>query len=192
MKKNSSASSFITVTNCCIFAARKWKEGSKAPLFFIYEMITKSQIETLVKEKIEGSEAFIVEIEVTPVNQIMVEVDKAPSISIEECVAISRYIENELDREEEDFELKVSSPGLDKPIRHMLQYKKNVGRQLKVVMQSGKSEKGELKEVANEMLTLVQRKKERIEGRKKKEWKENEISIPMSEIKESKVIVSFN
>lgn len=154
-------------------------------------MIAKDRIIQLVEEKIEGTEIFVVAVEVSSTNTILVEVDKAPSISIEECVAISRYIENNLDREEEDFDLKVSSPGLDKPIRHFLQYKKNVDRELKVVLNSGKSEKGLLKEVTENQLTLVQRKKERIEGRKKKRVVEHELNLSFSDIKESKVIVSF-
>lgn len=159
------------------------------PLFFI-TMILQNQIEELISEKLKGSDIFLVHLSIANGNKIIVEVDKAPSITIEECVGISRYIENNLDREKEDFELKVSSPGLDKPLRHPLQYKKNVGRVLKVTSDDG-SFKGELIEFENNSVTLKWTEKVKEEGKKKKVLKTFEKQFKIDNIKEAKVVVSF-
>lgn len=154
-------------------------------------MITKQTILNLIKPKLDNSTIFLVDLEIKPGNKISVEVDKDPSISIEECVEISRQIEHNLDREEEDFELKVSSPGLDKPLRHPLQYKKNIGRKLKVKTNE-ESFTGKLTEFNDKALTLQWTEKVKIEGKKKKELKTINKIIELTNILEAKVIVSFN
>jgi len=151
-------------------------------------MIDKQRIEDLVKEKIEGTDIFLVNITVSVSNKISVLVDSLKGLPISECVNISRQIESNLDREIEDYELEVSSPGLDKPLQVKDQYIKNIGRELKV--KTGDKElKGKLKQVFDDKIVMETQQKEK--GKKKKETKIEDIEIAFGEIKEAKIVISF-
>ncbi len=157
-------------------------------------MIAKKNIEALVNERIEelNNGLFIVEIHVSSANVINVELDKmGGNVAVEDCISVSRNVEHNLDREEADFELHVSSAGLDKPFRVPAQYEKNLGRQIKVKTLDNKVEEGEMIAFDGSSVTIKQEKKVRIEGRKKKELKVEELNFPLSEIRETKVIISF-
>ena len=147
-------------------------------------MITESIIRALVEEKMEDTDQFIVSVRVMPTNRIRVYVDAVGGINVKDCVNISRHIEGNLDREVEDYELEVSSPGLTEPFQHPLQYKKNVGREIKVTTVEGVSWKGELTTFNGTDIILQPEKK------KKKEEQEP-VTIPLSEIKEAKTVISF-
>lgn len=151
-------------------------------------MIDKTRIENLVKEKIQGTEMFLVNINVSNANKISVLVDDFNGMSIDECIKISRHIESNLDREEEDYELEVSSPGLDKAFKVKEQYMKNVGRELKLKTQE-KELKGKLIQVNEDDIVLEVLKKEK--GKKKKDLESEQIEILFSDIKEAKVVISF-
>src|SRR5690554_3134367 len=100
-------------------------------------MIDKKEIERLALERIDELDKglFIVAISVSGNNVIQVEIDSEEgSVSIEDCVSVSRNIEHNLDREKQDFELQVSSAGLDKPFRVLKQYYKNIGNEVKVLL----------------------------------------------------------
>jgi ribosome maturation factor RimP len=133
-------------------------------------MVSKKQIIALIDERIADLQAniYLVELTISTKNVIRVEVDKIEgAVSVEECVSISRNIEHNLDRTKEDFELHVSSAGLDKPFRHINQYKKNIGRTVQVkLLDSGKIE-GRLEDVNEKEIKLIRSEKRRIEGRKK-------------------------
>ena len=154
-------------------------------------MITKEQIKTLIQDELDGSDCFVVELEVGEGNTISIEVDSLVGITVQECMSFSRAVENNLDREVEDFELKVSSPGLDKPFRVKEQYQKNIGRNVKVIPVEGNVVKGELKEVNADDIMVEYIVKERIEGRKKKETIIKQEKINFNNIKETTVIISF-
>ena len=154
-------------------------------------MITKEQIKTLIQDELDGSDCFVVELEVGEGNTISIEVDSLVGITVQECMSFSRAVENNLDREVEDFELKVSSPGLDKPFRVKEQYQKNIGRNVKVIPVEGNVVKGELKEVNADDIMVEYTVKERIEGRKKKETIIKQEKINFNNIKETTVIISF-
>jgi len=104
---------------------------------------------------------------------------------------MSRHVESMLDREEADFELLVSSPGLDQPFKVIQQYHKNIGREVSVVKTSGEKLKGLLSKVDEESISIEFTTKEKIEGKKKKEVVTHLQSIAMSEIKETRIIISF-
>ena len=100
-------------------------------------MITTEQVKELIEDKLVEKDCFVVELEIASGNQINLEVDGLNGFSIQDCVDFSRAVESNLDREVEDFELHVSSPGLDKPLRVIQQYQKNIGRDVKVVLKDG-------------------------------------------------------
>ena len=147
-------------------------------------MITENIIKQLVEEKIEGTDMFLVSAKVLPSNRIRVYVDAVDGLAVKACVQISRHIEGSLDREQEDFELEVSSPGLSEPFQHPLQYQKNVGRGIKVLTNDGSKAKGKLVKFENDTITIEP------ETKKKKEQAEP-ITIPLSKIKEAKTVISF-
>ena len=117
-------------------------------------MIAKSNIRKFIEEGIEGTDVFIVELNVSEQNRIHVVADSDSGLSIDKCVAVSRSIEGRLDREVEDFELQVTSPGLTNPLKVTRQYKKNVGRGLKVKTLEDKSLEGKLVEATDEGIVL--------------------------------------
>jgi ribosome maturation factor RimP len=153
-------------------------------------LITENKIRELVGEKIENTDYYILSVEIKPGNNIRVELERMSPVSIEDCVEISRQIEHNLDREEEDFSLQVSSPGLDKPLRDHRQYIKNIGRDLKVKV-GDKEMQGELVDADQERIVLHVARKERVEGKKKKVLVEEDVELKYTEIKEAKIKINF-
>ncbi|MDC1244063.1 ribosome assembly cofactor RimP [Crocinitomicaceae bacterium] len=157
-------------------------------------MISKENIIALIDERIKDLEKdlYVVELTISANNVIRVEVDKLEeNVSVDECVSISRNIEHNLDREEEDFELHVSSAGLDKPFRHINQYKKNIGRMVKVKPLDSSKIEGLLSIVDEKGIVIIHSEKKRIEGKKKKEIVEEEFRFDFDKIKETKIVISF-
>lgn len=154
-------------------------------------MITTTQIEGLISEKLAEKKCFLVEIEIDEGNDISVEIDSFNGVSIQDCVEVSKSLESNLDREEEDFKLNVSSAGLDKPLRVKNQYVKNIGREVKVVLQEKGKITGELKEVNDSDIVVEHSYKEKIEGKKKKQTIVKQEQIPFENIKETIIIISF-
>lgn len=156
-------------------------------------MIADKRIRELAEDRMKeiGDDLFIVAIKVSSGNKITVEVDRMNgSISIDDCVSISRNIEHNLDRSEEDFELEVSSAGIDQPFRVVEQYKKNIGRDVKVKFNHGKIE-GILNSVHPDSIVVTEEKKERVEDKKKKVWVKEEHDIPFDTISETYVKLKF-
>ncbi len=135
---------------------------------------------------------FIVDISISAKNSINVDLDKEGSyVSIEECMAVSRNIEHNLDREEQDFELQVSSAGLDKPFRVLKQYIKNIDKEVDVVMKDGAKLSGILKAADDKNITLETTRVEKLEGSKKKETIVEQNVLALAKIKETKIVISF-
>ena len=154
-------------------------------------MIVKEQIIELIQDKLIENDCFLVELEIGEGNVISIEIDSYEGVSVTDCIDISKVIDNSLDREVEDFEMNVSSAGLDKPLRVIDQYKKNIGRDVKVVPVDGTVVKGELIDVDEEGVVVGYSYKERIEGRKKKETIVKQEKIKFNNIKETTIIISF-
>ena len=170
--------------------------GRKSPLFIkdTTELIDRNTIEKLAIDRINelDKELFIVDISVSPMNQIVVEIEsQSGNVSIDDCIRISRNIEHNLDRETEDFELQVSSPGLDKPFKVFQQYQKNIGRNISLKLNNGQKLEGVLKAVTDQKLSLETSKLERKEGKKKKEKVLEILEFPMDNINEAKIIITF-
>lgn len=165
-----------------------------SPLF-VRKMIDKKTILKLAEERIEelNSGIYIVELKIASGNQIFLELDKeVGSIAIEDCMSVSRNIEHNLDREIEDFSLEVSSAGLDQPLRALKQFKKNIGREVKVVTsQNGQKFQGILKAADEEQISVEVKEKRNVEGRKTKVWITEEIPFKYNDVKEVKLIISF-
>ncbi len=154
-------------------------------------MISQKYIQGLVEEKIADMPYFIVEINVSSSNAIRVEIDGDKGVNIADCVQISRHIEGSLDREEQDFELTVSSAGMDQPFKILRQYQRYLNRIVTVKKTTGEKLEGKLLSASEEEVVIETNRKERIEGKKKKQLIIENINIPMNEIKETKVVISF-
>ena len=156
-------------------------------------MINKDTVLTLINEKLEENpEFYLVDLKINSASKIYIEIDHVSDpISINDCIAFSRQVEHNLDREEEDFELEVTSPGLSLPFKVHQQYLKNEGKEVKVMLNSSKTYQGILKEVTDEGITLFYETKEKIEGKKKKLKVEHNTPFSFDEIKETKIIVKF-
>lgn len=157
-------------------------------------MIQKDLVRKLAQERIDERfpEVFIVDISISAKNSINVDLDKEGSyVSIEECMAVSRNIEHNLDREEQDFELQVSSAGLDKPFRVLKQYIKNIDKEVDVVMKDGAKLSGILKAADDKNITLETTRVEKLEGSKKKETIVEQNVLALAKIKETKIVISF-
>lgn len=141
-------------------------------------MITTEHITELVTQHIGGTDIFLVEVLVKPGNSILVHVDRSEGISIDECVKISRFLNENLDREVEDFSLEVSSPGLGGAFRVKQQYEKNLGRDIEVLYTDGIKVKGKLEKVTDTGVVL------KVQG--------DDEEISYDEIKAAKAIISFN
>jgi ribosome maturation factor RimP len=167
--------------------------GRKSPLL-LHNMLNREYIIELAEERIAelNKGLFIVDLRIGENNIIMLEIDsEIGSVSIDDCVRVSRNIEHNLDREEQDFELHVSSAGLDRPLRVTRQYPKNVGRELKVKTEDGRKIEALLVAADDQRIVLKTERKEKIEGKKKKEVIVEEIPLKYTEIKEAKVVISF-
>jgi ribosome maturation factor RimP len=154
-------------------------------------VITENTIRSLVAEKIEGTQYYILELDIKPGNIIKLELVSMGPVSILDCVDISRQIEHNLDREEEDFSLQVASPGIDKPLRDPRQYIKNVGRSLEIRLTEGIEVEGELMAADEKGIKLQTKRKERVPGKKKKILIEEELDLSYTEIKQAKIKINF-
>jgi ribosome maturation factor RimP len=172
------------------------REGSKAPLFIAHNskptgMITVDRVSGLVNEKIEGTDMFVVQVSVRPGNAIEVLLERDSGLTAEDCKSVSRHIESMLDRETEDFSLEVSSPGVGKPLLVLRQYYKNVGRTVKVESTDGRKWEAKMAAANEQGIQLTYSVKEEIPGKKGKKLVEKEETLAYSDIKETKVIISF-
>ncbi len=162
-----------------------------SPLLLLIGMITKEKIEALVNEKLKGSNTFLVDIQLASGNVIHVYMDKPEGISIDECVEMSRFINSELDRDTEDYELEVSSPGLSFPFKVKEQYMKYLGKPVQVVLQNGQKFTGSLMSHNSEGITIeYEQFVKEPDMKKKKQITENKF-LKFEEIKTTKAVVSF-
>lgn len=152
-------------------------------------MIDIGKIKKIVKEWIAGKNIFFVDLSVGSDNYIKVLLDKPGGITIEECVLISRFIEAKLDRNEEDYELQVSSPGLDMPFRVIEQYYKNVGRKIEILTLDEIKQTGFLNKVNEKGIELGI--KERVKEGKKKKVVYKDLFFDFNQIKTANVVIAF-
>jgi len=162
--------------------------GDQSPLFYYptLEMVEKSLIESLVNESIRGTGAFLVAVKVSSANRITVLVDTLKGITIDECANIHRHIDQNLDHNVEDFELQVSSPGIDMPFGVLEQYSKNEGNKIEVIDFEGNKTSGILKNVTSGGFELE------VEVKVKGKPKEiRELSFNFDQVKTAKEVLTI-
>tara|TARA_B110000305_G_scaffold221100_1_gene263488 strand:- start:350 stop:823 length:474 start_codon:yes stop_codon:yes gene_type:complete len=157
-------------------------------------MIAKKEIIRLAQERINELDNgnYLVDVNISSKNAINVRMDNLQGgVSVKDCVSVSRNIEHNLDREQEDFELQVSSPGIDQPFMVYQQYTKNVGRKVTVTTNSEEVITGELIKANNEEISIKEIKTEKNKVTNKKQQVETIHQLLMSNVRETKLIISF-
>ena len=135
---------------------------------------------------------FLVDVAISADNHIVVEIDSYEgSVSIDNCVAITRAVEQAFDRDKEDYELEVGSAGLTSPLKVKAQYVKNIGNDVEVLTTQGAKLKGVLSEVGDDTFTIKVAKKVKPEGAKRPVMVEEDVTIKYSETKYTKYLIQF-
>ena len=154
-------------------------------------MIEKKTVCQIVEEWLEGKDYFLVEVTVSPDDKIVVEIDHAEGVWIEDCVELSRFIESKLTREEEDYELEVGSAGIGQPFTVLQQYYIHIGQEVEVVTRDGRKLAGILKDADEEKFTVGVQKKVKLEGSKRPKLIEEDETFTYEQIKYTKYLISF-
>ena len=147
-------------------------------------MTDKNKIETIVNEFVKGTDVFLVAVKVSTANRITVLADTKKGITIDECALLHRHIEKNLDRDVEDFELLVSSPGLDMPFLVTEQYFKNEGKMVEVVDNDGMKYTGILKNVTAGGFELETEIKIKGKGKEKRD-----VSFNFEQVKSTRIVL---
>ena len=154
-------------------------------------MIEKAVVTQLVEAHLLAYNPYLVDVTIKPGNYIVVEIDSDDSVSIDDCVALSQYIEAHLDRDVEDYELEVGSAGITSPFKVLRQYQKNIGNEVEMLLKSGSKKVGVLTAVDLSGATISVEKKVKPEGAKRPVMVTEEEKYPFEEIKYTKYLIRF-
>lgn len=155
-------------------------------------MMFKEKINQLLESVLEErQDLFLIDLKIGEDNKVNIVLDGDSGVNLQDCIEVSRAIENNMDREEYDFSLEVASAGVSKPLQLVRQYKKNIGRKLKVVLKEGETIEAEITAANEDEITLEWKAREPKKIGKGKETVEKKAVVSYSEIKEATVIISF-
>jgi ribosome maturation factor RimP len=154
-------------------------------------MIEREVVVRLAEAYLKASACYLVEVTVKPDNLIVVEIDHDEAVGIDDCAALSRYIEERMDRSTEDFELEVGSTGISVPFKMVRQYIKNMGNEVEMMLRNGIKLTGKLQAADEESVTLCVAKEVKPVGAKRKTMVYEDQTYSYREIKYTKNIVRF-
>ena len=161
------------------------------PSFYTTMAFRDKVLELLEEGLKEKPSLFLVDLTITDAFKVIVTLDGDNGVNLQDCIDISRAVDNNLDREEQDYALEVASAGVSTPLKLVRQYRKNIGRTLKVKTATETIE-AKLENVTDENVTLIWAAREPKKIGKGKETVEHKREIPYSEIKEAIVTIIFN
>jgi ribosome maturation factor RimP len=168
------------------------KRGHSVPSFHNYKGM-REKVTQLVNDALtEHPDLFLIDLVISADNKIAVVLDGDHGITVEDCIKMSRAVEHNLDREEEDFSLEVMSAGVSEPLTLPRQFKKNVGRTLNVTTDKGETIEGKITQTTNEAVTLEWKSREPKPVGKGKVTVQKKVVLPYKEIIKAKVMVTFN
>lgn len=154
-------------------------------------MIDKNLVREIVEEWLADKDYFLVDVEINSGDRIVVEIDHADGVWIEDCVELSRYIESKLSRDEQDYELEVGSAGLGQPFKVVQQYINYIGKDVEVLTADGKKVQGVLKSVDGEDFVVTVKEKVKVEGKKRLVLQDVDHNYNMNNVKYTKYLISF-
>jgi ribosome maturation factor RimP len=167
------------------------KGGGSSPSFIDYVMIDKEFIKKLVTEKLQNTDYYFVDVIIGKDNDITVEVDNDEGVSIDDCAILNSYIEENLDREKEDYSLEVGSSGITSPFKVLRQYQKNIGNEVEMLLKNGTKLTGILKDATENEATITVERKEKKEDSKRKETILLHLTFKYEDIKYTKYLMKF-
>lgn len=148
-------------------------------------MIDKNIVRKLVDEWLEGKEYFLTDLTVSTDDRIVVEIDHRDGVWIEDCVELSRYIEDGLDRDEEDFELEVGSAGIGQPFKVKEQYEIHIGDPVETILRDGRKLQGVLKSVGDDEICLSVQEKVKAPEMKRPKLMDVDHVLKLDDVKET-------
>lgn len=154
-------------------------------------MINKTDLQTFIEGQLRDTPYFLTDLKVSPSNEIVVEIDSPTPGDIDECIALTRAIEAEFDREVEDYDLEVGTAGLTSPLKVKRQYEKYIGQDLEVLTNDSRKLHGMLRSVDDNGIILVTEQKVKKEGVKKPVMESIDIDLPFTNIKKAVYDLKF-
>ena len=154
-------------------------------------MINKATVQQAVEEWLQGKDYFLVDINISADDRIVVEIDHADGVWIEDCADLSRFIEERVSREEEDYELEVGSAGLGQPFKILRQYEIHVGKEVETLAKDGKKYRGTLLSVDPEGFELGVMQKVKEEGKKRPVNKEVPVRFSFGDVTYTKYLIKI-
>ena len=152
----------------------------------------KEKVKKLLDKALEDNKSlFLIEFKITDGNQIKVIIDGDQGVTVNDCIALSRAIEHNIDREETDFSLDVASAGVSEPLSIPRQYKKNIGRILKVKTKNNEILEGKLTKVGDNEIELNWKAREPKPIGKGKVTVQKEAVLEYKNIVEATVVITF-
>ncbi len=151
-------------------------------------VISKQHITELAESFLKGSENYLIDVKVSASNKISVLIENDQHVAIQDCINLSRHIEHSLDREQEDFELEVSSPGIDQPFRHERQYHKYSGQTVEIKLRNGIKHKGTLSLSSGDSISLLPTKST---SSKKINTPAEPVNFSLNDILETRLVIKF-
>jgi ribosome maturation factor RimP len=165
--------------------------GSPSFYFIKQRMIDKNVVKKLVEEWLRDKDYFLVDVAVSPDDKITVEIDHADGVWIDDCAKLSQFIEEHLNRDEEDYELEVGSAGLGQPFKVEQQYINYIGQPVEVLCEDGKKVRGTLKSVDGRDFVVSVKEKVHVEGKKRPVMMDVDHNYNMDNVKYTKYLISF-
>ena len=154
-------------------------------------MINKEVLKTLVEEWLQNGDYFLVDIIFSADDRIVIEIDHADGVWIEDCAELSRFLQEKLGDELGDYELEVGSAGIGQPFKVEQQYRHHVGDEVEVVAADGKKFTGILKSVDGHQFEVTVKEKQTPEGKKRPVLVEVDKQFSMDEVKSTKYVLAF-
>ena len=154
-------------------------------------MINKDVVKTFVEEWLQGNDYFLVDIIFGTGDRIVIEIDHADGVWIEDCAELSRFLQEKLGDELGDYELEVGRAGLGQPFKVEQQYRNHIGDEVEVLQQDGIKLKGILKAVEGSEFTLTVQEKQHLEGKKRPVLVDVDKTYSMDEVKSVKYLLAF-
>ena len=156
-------------------------------------MINKDVVKAAVEEWLSQNDYFLVDVDMTPDGRIVIEIDHADGVWIEDCAALSRFLQERLGEELGEYELEVGSAGIGQPFKVVQQYINHNGKEVDVLAADGKKYQGVLQSVADDGLSfvVVVKEKQKIEGKKRPVLVDVEKTFNTNEVKYAKYLLAF-
>ena len=156
-------------------------------------MIDKNVVTKAVDEWLQKGDYYLVDVEMTPDDRIVIEIDHADGVWIEDCADLSRHLQETLGEELGDYELEVGSAGIGQPFKVTQQYRNHIGKEVEVLQKNGQKKQGVLKAVSEDgqQFTITTKEKQQIEGKKRPVMTDVDKTFAIADVKYCKYLLAF-